>query len=90
MRCYYIALFSSVRLIGSESAQILSVVKSRNMRRFARFGTIFAIQKNVKNIRGEVILEVKMQPEVCNFTKSNIPPWVFSMCFKLYKWCQIA
>ena len=26
----------------------------------------------------------------CNFTKSNIPPWVFFMFFKLYKRYQIA
>ena len=24
------------------------------------------------------------------FTKSNTPPWVFFMFFKLYKWYQIA
>ena len=26
----------------------------------------------------------------CNFTKSNIPPWVFFTFFKLYKWYQMA
>ena len=26
----------------------------------------------------------------CNFSKSNIPPWVFFKFLKLYKWYQIA
>ena len=26
----------------------------------------------------------------CNYTKSNTPPWVFFMFFKLYKWYQVA
>ena len=34
--------------------------------------------KNVKNTHGGVLLLVKFQAEVCNFAKSNIPPWVFS------------
>ena len=25
-----------------------------------------------------------------NFNKSNTPPWVFFMLFKLYKWCQVV
>ena len=29
------------------------------------------------------------KPKVCNFTKSNTPPWVFFTFFKLYKWYQI-
>ena len=38
--------------------------------------------KNVKNsLRG---------PKACNFTKSNIDPWVFFIFFKLHKWYQIA
>ena len=28
--------------------------------------------------------------KACNFTKSNTPPWVFFVIFKLYKWYQIA
>ena len=28
--------------------------------------------------------------EACNFTKINIPPWVFFTFFKLCKWYQIA
>ena len=28
--------------------------------------------------------------KACNFTKSNIPPWVFFTFFKLYNWYQIA
>ena len=30
------------------------------------------------------------QAEVCNFTKSNTPPWVFFTFLKLCKWHQIA
>ena len=37
--------------------------------------------KNVKNINGGVLLLVKLHA----FTKSNTPPWVFFMFFKLYK-----
>ena len=39
--------------------------------------------KNVKNTHGRVL-------EACNFTKINIPPWVFFTLFKLCKWYQIA
>ena len=46
--------------------------------------------KNVKNTHGEVLLSVKLQAKTCNFTKSNTPPWVFFMFFRLYKWYQIA
>ena len=61
--------------------------------------------KNVKNTHGKVLLLVRLQtvtflyplktsenlyPTVCNFTKINLPPWVFFTCFKLYKWYQIA
>ena len=28
--------------------------------------------------------------KICNFTESNIPPWVFLTFFKLQKWYQIA
>ena len=34
--------------------------------------------KNVKNTNGGVLLLVKLQAKVHNFTKSNTPPWVFS------------
>ena len=44
----------------------------------------------MKNTQGGKLLLVKLQAEVCNFTKSNIPPWVFFTFFKLYKWYQIA
>ena len=37
--------------------------------------------KNVKNIHGGMLLLVKLQAEACNFTKSNIPPWVFFTFF---------
>ena len=41
--------------------------------------------KNLKKTHGGVLLLVKLQGESCNFTKSNIPPWMFFMFFKLYK-----
>ena len=28
--------------------------------------------------------------KACNFTKSNTPPWVFFVIFKLNKWYQIT
>ena len=40
--------------------------------------------KNVKNTHGRALLLVKLQ------AKSNIPPWVFFMFFKLYKWYPIT
>ena len=46
--------------------------------------------KNVKKTPGGVLLLVKLQAESCNFTKSDIPPWVFFTFFKLYEWFQIA
>ena len=33
---------------------------------------------------------VKLQTEACNFTNSNIPPWVFFMFFRLHNGYQIA
>ena len=33
---------------------------------------------------------LKLQPEACNFTKSNTPPWVFFTFFKLYKSYQMV
>ena len=36
------------------------------------------------------ILETLKNAEVCNFTESNNPPWVFFTFLKLYKWYQIA
>ena len=44
-------------------------------------------KKNVKNTDGGVLILVTY---ACNFTKSNTPPWVFFMFFKLYNWHQIA
>ena len=49
------------------------------------FSTICRILKNVKNTHGGVLLLVKLQPEVCNFTKSDTPPWAFFTFLKLYK-----
>ena len=34
--------------------------------------------KKRENILGRVLLLVKLQVKACNFTKSNIPPWVQS------------
>ena len=56
----------------------------------ARFGTICTIQKNVENTHGGLLLLVKLQAEACNFTKSNIPPWVFFTFLKLIRWYQFA
>ena len=39
--------------------------------------------KNRKNTYGKVLLLVKLQVLVCNFTKSNTPPWVFFTLFEL-------
>ena len=41
--------------------------------------------KNVKNTHGRVLLSVKLQASVCNFTKTNTHPWKFFTFFKLYK-----
>ena len=46
--------------------------------------------KNMKNIHGGVLILVKLQGKVCNFTKINTPPWVFFTFFKLCKCDQIA
>ena len=46
--------------------------------------------KNVENTNGGELLLVKLQAQACNFTKSNIPPWVFFTFFNLYKWYQVA
>ena len=41
--------------------------------------------KDVKNTHGRELLLVKLQAEVCNFTKSKTPPWRFFTLFKLCK-----
>ena len=46
--------------------------------------------KNMKNTHAGVLLLVKLQTEACNFTNSNIPPWVFFTFFKLHNGYQIA
>ena len=61
-----------------------------NMRRFARFGTIWSILKNMKNTNRGLLLLVQLQSEACNFTKSNTPSWVFFTFLKFYKWYQIV
>ena len=50
----------------------------------------FAQFKNTNNTHRGVLLLVKLQASACNFTKSNTPPWVFFMFFKLYECYQIA
>ena len=57
------------------------------------YGTLCAIWyylylKRKKNTHGGVSLLVKLQAEACNFTKSNIPPWVFFTFSKFYNWYQ--
>ena len=48
-------------------------------------------KKNMKSTNGVVILLVKWQASVCNFSnKIIIPPWVFFTFFKLRKWYQIV
>ena len=42
--------------------------------------------KNVKNTHGGVLLSVKLRSSACNLTKSNTPPCMFFMFFKLCKW----
>ena len=46
--------------------------------------------KHVKNTDGGELLLVKLQAQAYNLTKTNTPPWVFHMFFKLYKWYQLA
>ena len=45
--------------------------------------------ENVKNIHEVVLLFVKLQAKACDFTKSDLPPIMFSR-FKLCKWYHIA
>ena len=44
--------------------------------------------KNVKITHGVLLLLVKLQVELCNFTKSNTSPWVFFTFLKMYKLYQ--
>ena len=46
-------------------------------------------KKKKKKKHGGVLLLVKLETEVCSFTESNIPPWLFFMFYKLCKWYQI-
>ena len=50
---------------------------------FARFGTIWTIQKTWKIPHGGVL-------KACNFTRSSTSPWMFFTFLKFYKWFQIA
>ena len=55
--------------------------------RFAIWYHLYSL-KIIKNANERVLLLVKLQALVCNFTKSNIPPWVFLKFSKLYKWTK--
>ena len=44
--------------------------------------------KNVKKTHGGVLFLLKFKALLWNFTKSIIPPWVFSTSFELHKWYQ--
>ena len=44
---------------------------------FARFGTIFTIEKREKTPMEECYFLVKLQAEVWNLNKSNTPAWEF-------------
>ena len=48
---------------------------------------LFVQFKKREKTHGGVIL---LKSEVCNFTKSSPPPWVFFTFFKLYEWYQIV
>ena len=41
-----------------------------------------------ENTHGAALRLAKLQSSACNSTKSNTPPWVFFIFFKLYKWYQ--
>ena len=42
--------------------------------------------KNLRNTHGGVLLLVNL----CNYSNSNIPQWVFFTFFKFYKWYQVT
>ena len=50
----------------------------------------FVLLKNVISTHGGLLFLVKLDAEVCNFTKCNTRPWVFHTFLILYKWSQIA
>ena len=60
-----------------------------NMKHFAFVQNLYNLKK-MKNTHRGVLLLVKLQASVCNFTRSNTPIWVFFTFLKLYKWYQIA
>ena len=69
-------IYLTITLIFNENAKLRrSVLIWYHLKNF----------KNVKNTHGEVSLLLKMQALVCNFTKSNTPPWVFFTFLKLHK-----
>ena len=52
---------------------------------FAWFGSICTIFKKVKITDVGVLIQVKLEASVCNFTKSNTPSWVLLAFLELYK-----
>ena len=87
-------LFTSINI--TQDDKVLSIYSlsswpiasySINMVRWAIWYHMYNL-KNVKNIHGGLLILVKLQAEVCNFTKINTPPWVFFTFFKLYKCYQ--
>ena len=46
--------------------------------------------KKRERLSWRILLLVKSQVLVYNFTKSETPPWVFFTFFKLYKWYQMT
>ena len=62
----------------------------KKKRYFARFGTICAIYKTVKDTPGGVLHLIKLWASACKFTKSNTLLWFFFTFFELNKWYQIT
>ena len=67
-----------------------SVKGLEKKRYFARFGTICAIYKTVKDTPGGVLHLIKLWASACKFTKSNTLLWFFFTFFELNKWYQIT
>ena len=79
---------SDISTSGKLFAKYLALNQKSNcdvLRDLVPFGQF----KKRENAHGVVLLLVKLQA-TCNFTKSNIPPWVYFTFFKLFKWYQIA
>ena len=84
LRC----LLSSQHENGEKLNRFLTY-KGLNVMRCAIWCNLYNL-KNVKNTHGELLILVKLQADVCKFTKINTPPWMLFTFLKLYKWYQIA